>query len=178
MFPIIKSVGEVLDDYLTKNLRINVDVFDFSELLACFTTNIISSVAFGIDIDCINDPDNMFRKMGAKIFEHSLPNAMRTFGSFFMPKLFHKLKFKVTDSEVEKFFTSMVKDTVKFRETHNYSRNDFLQLLIQLKTQGYVSVDKNDDATEDRNEESRIKNITMNQLTANVFLFFIGGKSL
>lgn len=77
MFSIIRNCGHVLNDYLELNLKNGVDVFEFRDLMARFNTNIISSVAFGIDNDCINEPDHIFRRMGAKFFETSFSNGIR-----------------------------------------------------------------------------------------------------
>lgn len=174
MFSIIKSCGQTLEDYLVKNVKNGVDVFEFRDLMARFNTNIISSVAFGIDNDCINQPDHIFRKMGAKVFEPTLINGLRGLLAFLGPNLFHKMKLRAVDREVEDFIFNIVNQTVEYREKNNYSRNDFMQLLIQLKNQGYVSVDKDNDE-ETKNENENHKKLDMNQLAANVFVFFVAG---
>lgn len=77
MFPIIKNCGQGLEDFLVKNVKNGVDVFEFRDLLARFSTNIISSVAFGIENDCINKPDHIFRKIGVQIFETNFKNGSK-----------------------------------------------------------------------------------------------------
>ena len=37
------------------------------------------------------------------------------------------------DPKVSKYFRNMVEDTVNYRERNNITRNDFMQLLIQIK---------------------------------------------
>jgi cytochrome P450 family 6 len=173
MFSIIKSCGQTLEDYLLKNVNNGVNVFEFRDLMARFNTNIISSVAFGIENDCINEPDHIFRKMGAKVFEPTLINGIRGLFAFLGPNLFHKVKLRAVDREVEDFIFSIVKQTVEYREEKNFSRNDFMQLLIQLKNQGYVSVDKDSETPKIDNENH--KKLDINQLAANVFVFFVAG---
>ena len=176
MFSVITDCGKVLEKYMDKDIKRGSDVFEFRDLMARYNTNIISSVAFGIDNDCINEPDHIFRKMGAKVFDTTLKNGMKGLLSFFAPKLFHQLKLKTVDKEVEDFIFSVVNQTVEYREKNNFSRNDFMQLLIQLKNQGYVSVDKEDKEVDDTKEESRTsKKIDMNSLAAQVFLFYLAG---
>jgi cytochrome P450 family 6 len=46
------------------------------------------------------------------------------------------LKLRTIDPDVSKYFLSMVQDIVNFRENNNIKRNDFMQLLIQLKNRG------------------------------------------
>lgn len=40
---------------------------------------------------------------------------------------------RLIPEDVTKFFTEVITKTVKYRESHNYSRNDFLQTLIDIK---------------------------------------------
>ena len=177
MFSIIKDCSQVLEDYLIKNVKSGVDVFEFRDLMARYNTNIISSVAFGIDNDCINEPDHLFRRMGAKIFEPSFKNGMKGILSFISPKLFSLLRLKQTDQEVEDFIFSIVKQSVEHREEKNVSRNDFMQLLVQLKNQGYVSVDKGDkEGGEIKTDSGVVKKMDMNALAEQVFVFFIAGE--
>lgn len=177
MFSIIQNVGQVLEDYLEKNMKNGVDVFEWRDLMARFNTNIISSVAFGIENDCINEPDHIFRRMGAKVFDTNFKNAIKGLFAFLGPKLFHKLRLSLVESDIEEFIYSIVKQTIEHREKTNFSRNDFMQLLIQLKNQGYVSVDKGEtDSEELKGAPSNINKLTIDQIAANVFVFFVAGK--
>lgn len=179
MFPIMKDCGHVLQNYIENNLNENRNIFEFRDLLARFTTNIISSVAFGIENDCINEPDNIFRKMGMKIFDQGLVQGLKNIIGLLMPKLFEKLNITLFSQEVNDFMISLVNQTVAHRENNNVYRNDFMQLMIELKNKGYISVDKN---TKD-NEEIQFdfgdgleqKKLTMNDIVAQVFIFFAAG---
>jgi cytochrome P450 family 6 len=42
------------------------------------------------------------------------------------------------DPETSKYFRNMVQDTVNYREKNHIKRNDFMQLLIQIKNKGKV----------------------------------------
>lgn len=184
MFSTIKDCGQVLEDYLVKNVEEGTDVFEFRDLMARYTTNIISSVAFGIENDCINDPDHIFRKMGAKIFEPSRSQAINGILGVFLPGVLEFLKkhvpftqafFKGTHQDVEKFIFSVVKQTIDYREKNNISRNDFMQLMIQFKNQGYMTVDK-ESIDGKAAEKQEVTKLTINQIAAQVFIFFIAGK--
>lgn len=175
MFPIIKGCGQVLEDYLVKNVKEGNDQFEFRDVMARFTTNIISSVAFGIDNDCINDPDHIFRKMGVKIFEPTLKNSILDIIGVFLPAVFKYVRIKSVEPDIEEFFFSIVRQTIEHREKNNFSRNDFMQLMIQLKNQGYVSADK--DSYEDKSSaKTETKKLTINEIAAQVFIFFIAGE--
>lgn len=49
------------------------------------------------------------------------------------PNLSRALRIKVIPTYISSFFFDVVKKTVNYREKNNYSRNDFLQLLIDIK---------------------------------------------
>lgn len=174
MFSVIRDCGKVLQDYLVKNVDDGTDIFEFRELFARLNTSIISSVAFGIDNDCVNEPDHIFRRMGAKNFEVNKRVMIRNMILFFVPQLVKLFKLKITDPEVEDFVYTIVKQTIEYREKNNIERNDFMQLLIQLKDKGYISVDKDDNAAD--NSEQDMKKLSFDDLAANVFVFFQAGK--
>lgn len=179
MFPVIKSVSQVLEKYLEENISDKKNIFEFKNLMARFNISIISSVAFGIDNDCINEPEHIFLRMGTQIFSPSLGNAIRGIFALLLPSQFHNVGLKTVDREVEDFLYDIVKETVEYREKNDYSRDDLMQLLIQLKNQGYVSNDKNDDVAKEKDfafEEEIRKKLTMNELTANSLVFFTSGK--
>lgn len=182
MFPIINECGDVLQKYVDKNVENGSNVMDFRDLFARLTTNIISSVAFGIENDCINDQENVFRKMGMKIFEASPRNAFVNFLALLSPDLFSLSGIDPFGKEVTDFINSVVKQTVDYREKNQVERNDFMQLLLKLKNQGYIPVDKNDkeeqETSSKEDEEKKISKLSMDDLTANVFLFFVAGKIL
>lgn len=175
MFPVISDCARVLEDFLIKSVTNGIDVFEARDLMSRFTTNVISSIAFGIDNDCINQPDHVFRKTGMKFFDLTFKDGIRGLLTFLAPKMFHKLGMRFVDREVEDFIFAYVKQTVEHREENNFSRKDFLQLLIQLRNQGYESVDKEDnDSCAD--SEARTKRLSMAQLTANVYIFYLAGE--
>lgn len=51
MFDMVDSIGDKFVSTIDKELKIT-DKFEVRELLAKFTTDVISSVAFGIDSNC------------------------------------------------------------------------------------------------------------------------------
>lgn len=70
MFQTVVDVGKkletVLDETTTK------DEVEIKDILSRFTTDVISSVAFGIDANSLDDPNVEFRKMGNELTHPSL----------------------------------------------------------------------------------------------------------
>lgn len=176
MFPIINDCGNALEKYLVKSVKEGNSEIEFRDLLARYTTNIISSVAFGIDNDCINDPDHIFRKMGVKIFHTSIKQGIVDAFAVFIPQIFKYIKIKSVDQDVEDFIFSVVKQTIDHREKNNFSRNDFMQLMLQLKNQGYITVDKDTDKDDKEVQNSEVKKLSINEIAAQVFIFFVAGE--
>lgn len=57
---------------------------------------------------------------------------------------------------------NVVKSTIEYREKNNIQRNDFMDLLIKLKT--------------DEEGDKLTDGLTVDQIAAQAFLFFLAGK--
>jgi hypothetical protein len=57
------------------------------------------------------------------------------FGTAFVPAVMDVLKIRILDPSVSEQFQSMVEDTVNYREKTGFKRNDFMQLLIEVRSQ-------------------------------------------
>ncbi|KAK4878672.1 hypothetical protein RN001_011178 [Aquatica leii] len=158
MFPSLLGVARQLqtavDDYFVKRTPI-----DCKEMFACFTTDVIGSCAFGVDCNSFENPNNDFRRYGKRI-TGTLTKA-NTLGSIIAlanKSLARFLNVTVTPSEMTKFFVSLVKDTIEYREKNNVTAKDFMQLLI---------VQKNNDDPSER--------FTVEEMAAHTFIFFFAG---
>ncbi|XP_013100111.2 cytochrome P450 6a8 [Stomoxys calcitrans] len=160
MFPTVVEVGErfinVLSDLIQKDDVVK-EGLEIRELLARFTTDVIGCCAFGLECNSLKDPEAKFRKMGQKVFTErrhgrllfafaqAFPDLARKFGMAFIPE------------DVSQFFMKVVKDTVEYREREKVERNDFMNLLIELKN---------------RNDT---EGLTLEQIAAQAFVFFLAG---
>jgi cytochrome P450 family 6 len=127
------ELGTILEETASKE-----EIIEIKDILARYSTDIISSCAFGIQCNCLKNPDAEFRQWGRKIFEPSIRSAIIGTLSGLFPSLIKQLKLKVFDPNVSKYFLNMFQDTVTYRENNNIKRNDFLHLLIQIKNQRKV----------------------------------------
>lgn len=70
------------------------------------------------------------------------------------------LRIKVMADDISNFFLKVIRETVEYREANNIKRNDFMDILINLKNQETTDADKM---------------ITLNDIASNAFVFFLAG---
>jgi cytochrome P450 family 6 len=167
MFPIITDCAKVLEAFLSRKLQEGDNVHELGDLFTRYTTNIISSVAFGIDIDCINERDHIFYQISKKISKPSVTKGLKDILAMFVPFV----SIRAVDKEVEDFFMSIVEQTIKHREESKFSRKDFMQLMIELKNQGFVSSDKESLG----NTGNGARKMQISEIAAQVFVFIVAG---
>nr|WDY85978.1 cytochrome P450 6HY4 [Pagiophloeus tsushimanus] len=128
-----KTVG--LNKVIAKHIS-NNEPIHIKETLARFTTDIIGSVAFGLQCDTLNEPNHKFREIGRKAIKPVLWKFL--IESVFSHNLLGNLGYHSVESDVESYFTKIVTETINYRENNNVQRKDFMQLMLQLKNQGTV----------------------------------------
>lgn len=62
----------------------------------------------------------------------------------------------------------VIRETVDYREQNNVNRNDFMNILIQIKNSGRIKAD-------DEAVDHEVGKITFNELAAQAFVFFFAG---
>jgi len=127
---------------------------DVKETVARFTTDIIGSCAFGLECNSFADEDPEFRHFGRRVFNRTFWESMNDLVCFNMPNLAKRLRLTVTSKDVHEFFMRVVSETVKYRETSNVSRKDFIQMLVELKKENVLDI---------------------NEIAAQSFVFFLAG---
>lgn len=156
MFSIMAECSSQLLDRVDYYARDQLPV-DIKEVLACFTTDVIGSSAFGLNCNSFNEDNAAFRKYGRKLLDPSALQIVRHVFVISFPKLAGYLGVKQMNPDIENFFMNTVKKTVGYRERTKFTRNDFMQLLIDLKN------------SEDGS------GLTMNEIAAQSFVFFVAG---
>lgn len=156
MYPAITAAGEQFKAYLHRHVSGSTEI-EMKDVLARFTTDIIGICAFGIECNSLKDPEAKFREMGKKIFEEPRNSPLKSSFMSQFRELAVSMKMMNTRDDVSEFFLNAVKETVEFREKNNVTRNDFMDLLIKMKNQ------------------SGSDQLTLNEVAAQAFVFFIAG---
>nr|AVL92878.1 CYP450 [Locusta migratoria] len=150
------------------------EVVEMREVAARFATDIIASVAFGVDCNCQRNPDAEFRQWGRKAFEPSIKFKVAHLMNTFIPAVARALRIGAGTEEVSAFFRNMVRETVEYREKNGVTRNDFMHLLIQLKNRGFVD-DEKARAVKDIGNDIDNWKLSMDEVAAQAFVFFLAG---
>lgn len=132
MFGTVADCGRELQLCL-EPLASKGETVEIKDVLARYSTDIIASCAFGIQCNCLKDPDADFRNWGRKIFAPTLKKRFFRIVEFAFPSVSRMFRLRTAPDEVNKYFLNMVKNTVEHREKNGVKRNDFMDLLLQLK---------------------------------------------
>ncbi|XP_055378932.1 cytochrome P450 6A1-like [Condylostylus longicornis] len=161
MFTTVLKVGEKLVEFLEESIQNSKSdraELQMKEVFSRFTTDVIGTCAFGIECNSLKDPNGEFRRYGRKIIEEPRHGVlMRLFATFF-PNLCRKLHIKSERDDVSEFFITALEKTIEYREKNNVKRNDFLDMMIELKNSP--------------NEDERV---TFNEIAAQAYIFFFAG---
>ncbi|XP_058122529.1 probable cytochrome P450 6a23 [Anopheles ziemanni] len=159
MFPTIVAAGKQFRDFMCEAVRDEAE-FELTDVLSRFTTDVIGTCAFGIECNSVRNPDAEFRVMGRKIFQRSR-GLVRLALTNVLPNLARKLGITVIEHDVAEFFLNAVRETIKYREENNVQRNDFMDILIRLRSK--------------EDTQSDGETFTFNEIAAQAFVFFLAG---
>lgn len=163
MFQTLTNCGDILESYMNEKVS-EKEPIDIKEVLACFTTDIIGSCAFGLECNSFKEPNSPFRIYGRKVFVQTKLNALKFAFCQNFPNLAKKFGFRQVAKDVADFFYKVVENTVEYREKNNVQRKDFLQLLIDIKDNN-LNGEQTGDGT----------SLTMDEIAAQSFVFFLAG---
>lgn len=163
MFSTIVHKSEDILNYLLNPER--TKELDVSKLMVAATMDAIGNFALGLDTNCIKDPDSLFVKMGKKVFHLSpLKTAKMLFLNYYS-SIAKTLGMRLTDLDVEEFFLGSFKETVNYRNKNNIARPDFMNTMMQFKSEAENDV---------HNKKS--KDTLFNELAAQCYMIFTAGK--
>lgn len=165
MYSSIEQIGDRFVDILNQFANDHCS-FDVKNLSSRFTTDVLGSTAFGIEVDSLNSPDSELFKIIQKLMTYFTVNNPSFLFKMTFKDLSRKLRLPLIPRDFSSFFMKMLKETVDYREGNNVNRNDFLQLLLQLKNNGIL-----DGETGEKESEK----LTFDEIAAQAFIFFFAG---
>lgn len=158
MCMLIAECADHLEQYVDTLIKKNEPI-GVRELTAKYTTDVIGSCAFGIDMKSLSEEETEFRRMGKLIFNPDSVQGLIFKVGQIDPRLAKLVSYFISDRRTANFFTALVLDTMEYRKKHNTVRNDFINVLMELK---------------DHPENIEIE-LTDNLLVAQALIFFAAG---
>ncbi|KAF6217135.1 hypothetical protein GE061_001488 [Apolygus lucorum] len=184
MYGEMRKCADAFIENLEKTVPYGEDI-DMKEDASGFTIQVIGSCAFGIETNSIGNPNSEFRLFSKKVFTASKELIAKTIFRVLFPNIFKLLKIRATPRAIDDFVMNLVTQSFNHRLTTGYTRNDFIQLLLQLREKGTVEVEEHEKDDEDRHEASlnqlsqsigkEVVEIDDELLGAQLFVFLVAG---
>uniref|UniRef100_A0A1B6MN44 Cytochrome P450 n=1 Tax=Graphocephala atropunctata TaxID=36148 RepID=A0A1B6MN44_9HEMI len=130
----ICNSGNELLNLIEKSTMSNEGV-DAKKMGAVFGIDVIASCAFGLQFKHDSPEGIEFRKIVDKMFAPSITQTLRMCIMMFCYPLAKLLGIKNAPKQVNDYIIELVKSTMEFRKKNNIQRNDFLQLMMNLRAQ-------------------------------------------
>ncbi|XP_062563385.1 cytochrome P450 9e2-like [Armigeres subalbatus] len=159
--------------------------YELKEVFSRFCNDVIATVAFGIKVDSLRDPETEFYVKGKELLDFQSVIIIVKFLLFqAVPWLMRKLNVDFASADLSNYFKGIIKDNMKQREVHGIVRNDMIQILMEVrkgtlkhtnddqgtKTTGFATVEESQFG---KSAHSRVW--TESELLSQCFIFFIAG---
>ena len=131
-FSLILDCAEDLIKYLD-TLVARGEPIECRELAAQYTTDVIGSCAFGVEMNSLSDKESEFRRIGRQIFASNLLKILRFRMKECCGWLYDSLGYILPCDKMYTFFTKLIFETMEYRKKHNIVRPDFINTLLELQ---------------------------------------------
>ncbi|RZC35328.1 p450 domain containing protein [Asbolus verrucosus] len=134
IYPLLEDVSKQFVRFIeSKPKALNGEGVEVKEICMRFTLNNVGSCAFGLEARCFEEENSEFRQLADRFFCPEAFQMVKVFLVSIIPVIPKLISIKFTPRDVEEKLTNIISQTLKYRETNNVVRNDFLQHLHQLK---------------------------------------------
>lgn len=157
MFKLMSDCATDFVDYLAK-VPADKNVMEMKECFTRYTSDTIATCAFGISVNSMKNPENEFYVNCKEATTFDFVRTVKFYMTRNMPLVCQLLGIKLITDRVSKFYNDLVKDTIHIRDTQNIVRPDMLQLMM-----------------ESRGKKGLGKELTIEDMTSQAFIFFFGG---
>ncbi|XP_073951013.1 cytochrome P450 6a2-like [Choristoneura fumiferana] len=172
MFPLVVRCAEKLQRLAEDKAR-SGGPCDVRDLMARFTTDFIGACGFGVDIDSINNEHSAFRDIGKLVFARPLGVIVKSILWELFPIL--RSAIHVSDPRIEKSIIEFVKKIREEREFKPSGRNDFVDLLLELESNGTMIGPSIEHYHDDGSPVEVQLEMDIKLMAAQVFIFFAAG---
>lgn len=108
-------------------------IIDVKELAAKYATDMIGSIAYGLKVHSLTNPDAEFRKYGKKIFDLDIRRSFAIFAIFLRRSIVSLAQLKIFGKESTIFLRDVFWQAINHRLESKEYRNDLIDILIELR---------------------------------------------
>ncbi|XP_016989788.2 probable cytochrome P450 6w1 [Drosophila rhopaloa] len=140
MYPLMVKIGKNLEasaDRLGSGSNIPI-----KDLCARFTTDLIATIAFGLEANALQNAKSEFFYHNRAIFAVTLSRAIDFAIIFMLPSLASIARVKLFSKETSKFIKKSINYVLTERERSGQKRNDLVDILLALKKEAAANPDK------------------------------------
>lgn len=127
----VRDFNAYIRDDIVSKTKTNGQEYNMMDLMMRLSSDIIGSTAFGLDINTLKEPNNEFYKMGKEISYAILSVKTLVFVAF--PKVAAFFNLKILNDQHDKFFRTIIHNSIEERQKKKIVRNDMLNLLLLAK---------------------------------------------
>ncbi|XP_059409103.1 cytochrome P450 3A30-like [Carassius carassius] len=165
MFGIMKTHSQILVDNLEKT-AMREEAVDIKEFFGAYSMDVVTSTAFSVDIDSLNNPKDPFVTNIKKMLKFDFLNPVFLISAVFpfITPVLEKMGFAFFPTSVTDFFYAALKKIKSERVSseHRKKRVDFLQLMVDSQTAG-------------GSEEHTEKGLSDHEILSQSMIFIFGG---
>uniref|UniRef100_A0A6P4E9E3 Probable cytochrome P450 6t1 n=1 Tax=Drosophila rhopaloa TaxID=1041015 RepID=A0A6P4E9E3_DRORH len=134
MYGLLESIGQKLEEHMEEKLMGKDSVeLEVKQLCALFTTDIIASLAFGIEAHSLQNPEAEFRRMCVEVNDPRPKRLLHLFTMFFFPRLSRQVRTHLYSDEYERFMRKSMDFILAQREKSGEKRHDLIDIFLQLR---------------------------------------------
>uniref|UniRef100_A0A672M005 Cytochrome P450 3A n=1 Tax=Sinocyclocheilus grahami TaxID=75366 RepID=A0A672M005_SINGR len=144
MFGIMKTHSHILVDNLGKTAT-RGEAVDIKEFFGAYSMDVVTSTAFSVDIDSLNNPKDPFVTNIKKMLKFDLLNPLFLITALFpfITPVLEKMDFAFFPTSVTDFFFAALKKIKSERVASDHKKRvDFLQLMVDSQTAGKEHTEK------------------------------------
>ena len=157
MFILMRECAKEYGDYFA-SLPADQTTLELKDSFTKYTNDVIATCAFGINVNSIKDPKNNFYVYGREATHFGRSQSFKFFIVRSLPWLARALNIRIIRKQIADFFQDLVAITIKTRDEKGIVRPDMIQLMME--TRGKLGPGKE---------------LTIEDMTAQAFVFFFGG---
>lgn len=166
MFNLVNNVASKVPSLLGDDIAAGCSKeIDFKNLSTKCAVDIIATCAYGIEVNSLKGPANIFSKL-TQTFDHIVTpfNILKFTGILLVPKITNFFKIRFLGKEFTELFSDGIFEMINLRKKEKIFRPDLVNLLMEIKQ-----------TQEARTNEEKTRNWSDEHLSAQCLAFFIGG---